>query len=133
MKKHTFDVPALFADHHVQEVRRILAGIPGVQDVYASSAFQVIEVEYDESLTNDLEIAMKLDEAGYLGEWTAPIEIGVFQAEKDSQPFFRHTEVQVTSRQVVSFAQNVSFSGRPLWTCPGIGVVNMAKILEEEE
>ena len=45
-------------------------------DVYASSAFQVVEVTYDPEKINDLEIAMKLDEAGYLGEWTVPIEAG---------------------------------------------------------
>jgi len=124
MKKHTFEVPTLYADHHVLEVRRILAGIPGVQEVYASSAFQVIEVAYDESKTNDLEIAEKLDEAGYLGEWTFPIEIGaIAENAPEDKPFFRHTEVTENVREVVSFAQNISYSGRPLWPCPGMGVV----------
>ena len=120
MKKHTFEVPALYADHHVLEVRQILAGIPGVQEVYASSAFQVIEVDYDEKMTNDIEIALKLDEAGYLGEWTAPIEIGAFQALSDEKPFFRHTQVQESVRHVVSFGQNVNSTGKPLWPCPGM-------------
>jgi hypothetical protein len=37
--------------------------------------------------------------------------------------YFRHTEVFETSRQVVSFAQKVSYSGKPLWNCPGFGVI----------
>ena len=124
MKKHTFEVPTLFGDHHVLEVRRILTEIPGVQDVYASSAFQVVEVKYDESLTNDLEIAMKLDEAGYLGEWTAPIETGAIQqGESGAKPFFRHTEVYETAHQNVGFSQKVDYTGKPLWPCPGMGVV----------
>lgn len=122
MKKHTFEVPTLYGDHHVVEVRRILTEIPGVQDVYASSAFQVVEVTYDETLTNDLEIAQKLDAAGYLGEWTFPIEFGAFQ-EEERKPFFRHTQVYENTRQVVSFSQKVNYSGRPLWPCPGMGVI----------
>ena len=124
MKKHTFEVPALYGDHHVLEVRRILTEIPGVQGVYASSAFQVVEVEYDDTLTNDLEIALKLDQAGYLGEWTAPIETGAIQqGDPNKKPFYRHTEVYETARQVVSFSQRVGYSGQPLWPCPGMGVI----------
>jgi copper chaperone CopZ len=124
MKKHTFEVPTLYGDHHVLEVRRILAGIPGVQEVYASSSFQVVEVEYDETKTNDLEIAETLDEAGYLGEWSIPIEVGAIRiSESDEKPSFRHTEVFENVHEVVSFAQNVSNAGRPLWPCPGMGVI----------
>jgi copper chaperone CopZ len=85
MKTKTFEAPALYGDHHVTEVRRILLEIEGVTDVYASSAFQTIEVTYDESKINDLEIAVKLDEAGYLGEWTIPIEMGEAAQQGDGQ------------------------------------------------
>ena len=122
MKTKIFEVPALYGDHHVIEVRRILLEIPGVIDVYASSSFQVIEVNYDETKVNDLEISIKLDQAGYLGEWTIPVEVGVLpQSESSLKPYFRHTEVYETSRQVIGFSQNVSYSGRPLWPCPGMG------------
>jgi copper chaperone CopZ len=122
MKTKIFEVPTLYGDHHVIEVRRILLEIPGVIDVYASSSFQVVEVNYDETKVNDLEISIKLDQAGYLGEWTIPVEIGVLpQSESSLKPYFRHTEVYETSRQVIGFSQNVSYSGRPLWPCPGMG------------
>src|SRR5512139_1785350 len=130
METKTFEVPALYADHHVTEVRKILLELEGVNNVYASSAFQVVEVTYDETKINDLEIAIKLDEAGYLGEWTIPIELGSAAQQGDGQkPFFRHSTSYETTKQTVSFGQTVSYQGRPLWHCPGIGAVKM----EEEK
>lgn len=126
METKTFEVPALYADHHVTEVRKILLELEGVKDVYASSAFQVVEVTYDETKINDLEIAIKLDEAGYLGEWTIPIELGSAAQQGDGQkPFFRHSTSYETTKQTVSFGQTISYQGRPLWHCPGIGTVKM--------
>jgi copper chaperone CopZ len=133
MKVVTFETPTLYGDHHVQEVRRILQQIPGVIEIYASSAFHVVEVSYDPAQTNDLVIAEKLDNAGYLGEWTVPMEMGTQSFQKDSgDSFFRHTEVNEAVRQVVGFGQNVnsvvSYSGRPLWNCPGMGPVRTQKM-----
>lgn len=126
METKTFETPALYGDHHVTEVRRILLELEGVTDVYASSAFQTIEVTYDEAKINDLQITVKLDEAGYLGEWTLPIELGTAVQQGDGQePFFRHTATYETIKHTVSFGQRVSYQGRPLWHCPGIGVVKM--------
>jgi copper chaperone CopZ len=126
METKTFEAPALYADHHVTEVRRILLELDGVTDVYASSAFQIVEVTYDEKKINDLEIAVKLDEAGYLGEWTLPIEMGTAAQQGEARnPFFRHTTTYETTKQTVSFSQRVSYQGRPLWHCPGIGAIKM--------
>lgn len=126
MKTKAFEAPAMYADHHVTEVRRILMELQGVIDVYASSAFQTIEVIYDEDKINDLQIAVALDEAGYLGEWTIPAEMGAAVQQGDGEkPFFRHTTTYETVKQTVSFAQRVSYQGRPLWPCPGIGAVKM--------
>ena len=124
MQTKTFEAPSLYGDHHVIEVRRILLELPGVIDVYVSSSFHIIEVTYDETKINDLEIAVKLDQAGYLGEWTIPVEVGALpQSESEPKPYFRHTEVYETSRQVVGFSQNVSYTGRPLWPCPGMSPI----------
>jgi copper chaperone CopZ len=145
MRKQQFDLPNLFADHHVLEVRRLLLDLPGVLDVYASSAFQFVEVSYDESQISDAQISKVLDEAGYLGEWTAPIEIGAtgpaVEVNGGKKAFFRHTEVYETTRQagktVVSFGQKVGetthSSSRPLWPCPGLGALPTRKLMEEEE
>lgn len=126
MKTKSFEAPALYGDHHVTEVRRILLEMEGVTEVYASSAFQIIEITYDEARINDLEIAVKLDEAGYLGEWTVPVEISTSPDQPVGQkPYFRHSTTYETVKQTVSFAQRVNYQGRPLWHCPGIGVVKM--------
>ncbi len=125
MKTKTFDMPALYGDHHVIEVRRILLALPGVQAVNASSAFRCVEVQYDETQTNDLEIALKLDEAGYLNEWSVPFEAGEAAYHNETnETYFRHTAVYETTRQVVSFAQQVKVeNSRPLWNCPGFGLM----------
>jgi copper chaperone CopZ len=127
MKKTvSFDTPALFGDHHVLEVRRMLLDLPGVENVYASSAFRVVDVTYDTDKNSEEAISQVLSSIGYLGEWLQPEEKGVaaetVAERKDT--YFRHTEVFETSRQVVSFTQRVTFSGRPLWNCPGLGVIN---------
>jgi copper chaperone CopZ len=131
MKKITLELPAMYGDHHVVEVRRILSEIPGVEEVYASSAFQIVEVTYDPARVNDLEIQMKLDEAGYLGEWSIRVEPGKAQARGEGDGGgFRHTAVYEQTRQVVSFARPVDSVGRPLWPCPGMGVIK-TKVDEE--
>jgi copper chaperone CopZ len=126
MKKTiTYDTPALYGDHHVVEVRRLLLEHPGVEDVYASSAFRIVEVTFDDEKVSEAELSQKLGEAGYLGEWLQPQEQStpVYLQDERIPSYFRHTEVFETSRQVVSFAQKVSYSGRPLWNCPGFGVI----------
>jgi copper chaperone CopZ len=134
MKAITYDVPSLFGDHHVTEVRNLLLAIPGVNEVYASSSFQIVEVSYDPEIVNDLQIAMKLDEKGYLGEWSLPSEVGaVIDNESGSEVFTRHTAVYEHTRQVVSFSQKVETAGRPLWNCPGMGVMSTEKLLKKME
>jgi copper chaperone CopZ len=126
MKKTvTYNTPVLYGDHHVLEVRRLLQELPGVEEVYASSAFRVVEVTYDTEKVSEEKISQMLDEAGYLGEWTLPTETGqaaILEGDR-SMTYFRHTEVYETSREVVSFAQRVNYSGKPLWNCPGLGVI----------
>ena len=125
METKTFDAPALYADHHVSEVQRILNELPGVESVYASSAFQAIEVTFDETKTSVNLIATTLEEAGYLGEIPMLAEAGVAVEKKEGDGVFRHTAVYETVKQTVSFAQHVQYQGRALWPCPGLGVVKM--------
>jgi len=124
VERLTVNVPMMYADHHVVEVRRVLFELPGVEVVYASSAFGAVEVTYDPDKLSVDEIKSTLGKAGYLGELTIPVESGAaaYLAE-DAPSYFRHTEVFETTQQVVGFAQNIDFSGRPLWNCPGMGVI----------
>jgi copper chaperone CopZ len=123
METKTFESPALYGDHHVTEVRRILEGMTGVSEVYASSAFQVIEVTFDPEKISAEEISKQLDEAGYLGELHMVLETGIAVEKKEGDGIFRHTAVYETIKDTVSFAQNVQYTGRPLWPCPGLGAV----------
>lgn len=131
MEKKTYELPAMYADHHVVEVRRILLEMPGVDDVYASSAFQVAEVTYDPEAVSESEIAEKLDSAGYLGEFAVIAEAGKPATSKNGDgAFFRHTEVYEHANETIGFTQEVGYVGRPLWPCPGIGAINT---MEEEK
>jgi copper chaperone CopZ len=130
MEKTTYELPAMYADHHVVEVRRILLEMPGVENVYASSAFQVAEVTYDPAAVSESDIAQKLEKAGYLGEFTVTAEAGQPATSKNGDGvFFRHSEVFENTKETIGFAQEVSYVGRPLWPCPGIGTINT---MEEE-
>ncbi len=125
----TIELPTLYGDHHVLEVRRLLFDLPGVEDVYASSCFHLVEVQYDDALLTPDQIESVLDEAGYMGELPMPAETGRAATENGEQTWFRHTAVFQQTGQVVNFGQTVPHDGRPLWPCPGMGpIVN----LEEE-
>ena len=126
METKTFESPALYGDHHVSEVQRILKELSGVEEVYASSAFQAIEVTFDESKTSADKIAACLEDAGYLGDVPILAETGVAAYGKENgNSNFRHTAIYETVKQTVSFAQQVQYQGRALWPCPGIGAVKM--------
>jgi copper chaperone CopZ len=133
MEKTTFELPSMYGDHHVIEVRRLLLEMPGVEDVYASSGFQIVEVEYDPEKTEAADIKSMLEEAGYTQELLMAAESGeaAYQSSNgDNEQFFRHTAVFEQTQQGVSFTQEVSYSGRPLWPCPGMGVVKQVEMDE---
>jgi len=125
MEKISFEAPALYGDHHVSEVRRILLEIAGVSDVYASSAFQTIEVIFDPEKVKAELIESRLQEAGYLGEIPLLLETGIAVEKREGEGVFRHTATYETVKSTISFAQQVEYSGRPLWPCPGLGPVKM--------
>ncbi|MEW6716486.1 MAG: hypothetical protein AB1345_03130 [Chloroflexota bacterium] len=121
MKTSSFDLPAMYGDHHVLEVRRLLFELPGIQEVYASSSFHLVEVDFDESKVSEDNIKAKLKEAGYLGELPSPTEGGTEKVSKYGKgAYFRHSAAYEQTGNVVSFAQKVPFSGRALWPCPGL-------------
>jgi copper chaperone CopZ len=120
----SISIPTMYGDHHVVEVRRILLAIPGVSEVYASSAFQFAEVEFDPAVVGVEDINRVLEAAGYLGELEVPVETGAQATLLEGESIFmRHTEAYAQTRDTVSFAQQVPFSGRPLWPCPGMGIL----------
>jgi copper chaperone CopZ len=120
----------MYGDHHVTEVRHLLLELPGVSDVYASSSFQIVDIQYDEAKLSPDEIRAALNEAGYLGELPVVVEQGAVEdRENGDKPFFRETVAYEQTGNSIGFAQQVPFAGRPLWPCPGMGPI---KQIEEE-
>lgn len=121
METTTIELPAMYADHHVQEVRRILLEMPGVEEVYASSGFQVAEITYDSEKIKLEALEEVLGTAGYLVPLPVLTESEVAgSANSEAEVFFRHTAAFEQTGQTVGFGQDVA-SQRPLWPCPGIG------------
>ena len=123
METLTIDLPTMYGDHHVTEVRRILLAMPGVEDVYASSGFRVVRLRVDTAKTSEEAIRARLEEAGYAGEESLLVETWKSGTPKDTESNpFRHTAAfeQVKG---VAFAQPVSYNGRALWPCPGMGPI----------
>lgn len=134
METISLDLPTLFGDHHVTEVRRLLLELPGVEEVYASSSFQIVEVQFDEMKLAPEQINEVLEKAGYLGELSIPVEKGAIQErENGDKPFFRQTTFYQEVGRDVSFAQKVPYARRPLWPCPGMGPLVQVDQKEEEE
>ncbi len=65
MQKITLTVPAMFADHHVTNVRRLLSPLAGVENVFASSAFKEVTIEFDPAKTSQDALVKALTNAGY--------------------------------------------------------------------
>jgi copper chaperone CopZ len=130
MAKISLKLPVMYGDHHVTDVRRILLMLPGVQNVYASSAFQTVDVQFDPALMTEDQIKVALGEAGYLGEMPVTVEPSTATVRGSGKnEHFRHTVSYEQTKQVVGFSQGIHYEGRPLWPCPGMGPV---KNMDEE-
>ena len=129
MKTFQIDLPTMFGDHHVLEVRRIMLELPGIDDLYASSAFQTLQISFDDEILKEEEIIKKLEDAGYLGDLQIPEESNISVTESREKKDFRHTAAFEHTKQV-SFHRETSFSGRALWPCPGMGVIQKQKVEE---
>lgn len=122
----TLELPAMYGDHHVVEVKRLLMDLDGVQEVYASSAFRAAEITYNSRKVKKAEITATLEKAGYIGELPIPVESGEpLYGRKNGGSTYRHTAAlgEMATANEVSFTQEVNYSGRPLWPCPGMGPI----------
>jgi copper chaperone CopZ len=122
MKTTTIELPMMYGDHHVVAVRNILEALPGTKEIYASSSFHIVEVQYDETQVSEEDIRDKLEAEGYLGELALPEETGAtaVSQENGQQTYFRHTAVLEQVGETVRFSQEVPQQQRPLWPCPGM-------------
>ena len=74
MEKVIIDVPSMYADHHVLVARELLTGMDGVAEVYASSAFKQVLVQYDPAVLGPDAITGALSKAGYTQEMQMPVQ-----------------------------------------------------------
>jgi len=65
VEKTVFNVPKMYADHHVLAVREALLPVDGVEEVMASSAFKRVVVGYDSTCLEPNAIEEALRAAGY--------------------------------------------------------------------
>jgi copper chaperone CopZ len=63
----------MFADHHVLKARQALLALKGVDDVYASSAWQAVIVTYDPAQIEPEAIGQALEQAGYEPDKATPV------------------------------------------------------------
>jgi excisionase family DNA binding protein len=62
MENALFDVPSMYADHHVIAVRQALLAMAGVEEVLASSAWKQVQVTYDPSAVSTDGIGQALEQ-----------------------------------------------------------------------
>jgi copper chaperone CopZ len=68
------DLPTLWADHHVLKVREALVGLTGVDEVYASSAWKQVLVQFDSEKVTAKDLERAVADAGYpVGEGSQPV------------------------------------------------------------
>ena len=122
MDAFVLDVPAMYGDHHVIEVRRILLEEAGVAAVEASSAFHVVEVQFDPERTSADALRKRLEDAGYLADLAMPSESGrpAIGREAEGTTYFRHSASREIAGAAMAFEQEIAAPARPLWPCPGV-------------
>jgi copper chaperone CopZ len=107
VEKTAFDVPKMYADHHVEKVRSALLQLDGVEDVTASSAFKRVIVSYDPARLNQSAMEEALQAAGYApGEdWELP---SLPEGKDDGSPWFRVLQ-RVTKTNVMDLEMSGDF------------------------
>ena len=123
------DVPAMYGDHHVIEVRLKLLNLSGVQSVYASSYTKSVEVTYDATQITVDDIHSALHEAGYLQDIELPHESGVAAyGQPTSATYMRHSVAFAQTRNTVGFGQTIVEPKTSNIPCPGLKIT-----VEKEE
>ena len=65
MEKVTFNIPSMWADHHVLAVRETLDQVDGVKEVLASAMYKDVLVKYDPEMVTPEALSGALTTAGY--------------------------------------------------------------------
>ena len=107
MERAVFTVPKLYADHHVLSVRELLANLPGVQDVYASSAFRRVAVSFDPAATTAEAISGALQGAGFGPD--DPLELAQPLQNKEDGSFWFNFRPRITETNPLDLEMSGDF------------------------
>lgn len=113
MERLTLELPTMYGDHHVVEVRALLAGLPGVRPLVASAAWQKVVVEFDPAQITPAAIAAALAARGYT---TDPVGVPAISARHGE-----YTEFALGPGSIEQFIEKVP-AWSPLGPCPGFSV-----------
>jgi excisionase family DNA binding protein len=92
----TFFVPKMYGDHHVTAVRKLLTEMAGVEDVWASAAFQQVRITFDPDRISADRLGATLEEGGYPAVVRLPTQTPS-QGVKD--PAWQELSLRVTQSQ----------------------------------
>jgi copper chaperone CopZ len=97
----------LYADHHVLAVREVLSKIPGVQDVYASSALKRVAVSFDPAATSAETIKGALQGAGYGPD--DPLQFAQTLQNKEDGSFWYNFRPRITETNPLDIEMSGDF------------------------
>lgn len=127
MKTLVLAIPVLYGDHHTNAVRTILASLPGVSDLYVSSAYHLVSMSYDPKQIGPEAIEKALSEQGYESGVPEPIYAASYATEMEKSA--RYTgNVGGTGGALVFAEHTMVREGRPLWPCPGFDLGSPHKV-----
>ena len=104
----------MYGDHHVLAIRKLLEALPGVEKIYASSAFKQVVVTFDPAKTNPAGMEKVLTENGYAPGVDMPTPVWKPVQQEGPRFVIASGLAQMTSFRV----PDVALSGAPR-ACPG--------------
>ncbi len=118
MQPLTLELPTMYGDHHVLEVRQILAGLPGVaaETLKVSAARQRVELEYDPAQSAPDAIAQALAARGYTREPDPLVRVAPRTGRLSGHA--------LGPGAVEQFVEKVPTWGAPFGPCPGFEILN---------
>ena len=82
MDKVTLSVPGMYGDHHVLAVRDLLGKLPGVENIYATSAFKQVVVTFDPAKSKPADFENMLKAEGYMESEARPDITDAIKAQR---------------------------------------------------
>ncbi len=121
MKRLVLPIPMLYGDHHTMAVRGILSALPGISDLYVSSAQRLVSLRYDPKKISPEAIEKALAEHGYEVGGPEPAFVPSLSSELEKSA--RYSSLVTGGGDALTFAEHTRVrDGRPLWPCPGFDV-----------